>query len=105
MEAIIETGGKQIVVREGEKLRVERIKSDSETVVFENVLLLKDKDKVIVGSPYIKGAKVFAKLLGEEKGKKIIVFRKKAKTGYKKKRGHRQIYSIIQIDKIKVEEN
>ncbi len=105
MEAVIEVGGKQLLVKEGDRIEVERIKMEGESVLLDKVLLVKKDDKVLVGEPYIEGAKVVAKSLGEKKGKKIIVFRKKAKTGYKKKRGHRQIYTLLKIEKISLEEN
>lgn len=101
MYAIIETGGKQYKVSEGDVVFVEKLTNEvGETVVFDKVLVVSNEDKLTLGSPYVKSAKVDAKILNHGKDKKIIVFKYKSKKGYKKKQGHRQPNTKIQIEKI-----
>lgn len=101
MYAIIETGGKQYRVQEGEVLFVEKLTAEEgEAVVFDKVLAVSSEDDFTVGSPVIKGASVNAKVLGHGKDKKIIVFKYKPKKGYRRKQGHRQPYTRVQIEKI-----
>ena len=101
MYAIIETGGKQYKVREGDVLFVEKISADEEqTVVFDKVLAVSDDKDLTFGTPFVDGASVDAKVLGHGKGKKITVFKYKPKKGYRKKQGHRQPYTKVQIEKI-----
>jgi len=97
--AVIKTGGKQYKVREGEELLVEKLK-DEKAVTFSEVLLVADGKDVKIGTPFIDKAKVEAKVLSEEKGKKVIVFKMKAKKRYRKKTGHRQKYTKVKIEKI-----
>lgn len=105
MFAILETGGKQYRVEPGDIIEVERIDQSKITkqnkVNFDSVLLIKDQD-VHIGQPYVANGRVEAKILEELKNKKIIVFKKKAKKGYKKTRGHRQIIHRIEIEKIEL---
>ena len=99
--AIIETGGKQYKVTPGQIVDVERLDvAEGNIVDLDRVLLIADGDRVIVGTPTVDGAKVVATSQGEGKGKKIIVFRYKPKTRYRKKTGHRQLYTRLAIDKI-----
>ncbi len=101
MYAIIETGGKQYRVQEGQTIKVEKLpKPAGETVEFDRVLLLSDTDNVKVGTPYVEGAKVTAKVLETAKDKKVLVFKKKPRKGYKRLRGHRQFYTKVQIENI-----
>ena len=101
MYAVIETGGKQYKVREGDVLFVEKIPADEdETIVFDKVLAVSNDEDLTFGTPYVQGASVNAKVLGHGKGKKIIVFKYKPKKGYRKKQGHRQPYTKVQIEKI-----
>lgn len=101
MYAIIETGGKQYRVQEGDVLFLEKITSEEgETVVFDKVLAVSNGGELTVGSPTVEGVSVSAKVLGHGKGKKIIVFKYKPKKGYRKKQGHRQPYTKVQIEKI-----
>lgn len=101
MYAIIETGGKQYKVQEGDVLFLEKIASkDGETVVFDKVLAVSDGGNLTVGTPTVAGASVSAKVLGHGKGEKIIVFKYKPKKGYRRKQGHRQPYTKVQIEKI-----
>lgn len=98
--AIIKTGGKQYKVAEGDVLSVEKLEHEGDKVVFDEVLLWTDEKDIKVGKPFIPGAKVEAKVIEEGKGKKKMVFRFKAKTRQRKKKGHRQPYTRVQITKI-----
>ncbi len=98
--AIIKTGGKQYKVQEGDTLSVEKLVHETDKVTFDQVLLVvKDKDTK-VGKPMVSGAKVDAKVIEDAKGKKKMVFRYKSKTRQRKKKGHRQPYTKVQITKI-----
>lgn len=97
--AIIKTGGKQYKVSEGDVLSVEKLIHEGEEVTFEEVLLVSN-GKIQVGKPLVSGAKVTAKVIEEGKGKKKMVFRYKSKTRQRKKKGHRQPFTKIQILKI-----
>ncbi len=105
MFAILETGGKQYRVEPGDIIEVERIDhskiSNQNKVSFDSVLLIKDQD-LHIGQPYVKNGRIVAKILDEFKDKKIIVFKKKSKKGYKKTRGHRQLLHRIEIEKIEL---
>ena len=100
MYAIIATGGKQYKVSEGDVIRVEKLGAEAGSeVTFDQVLAVSDK-KLKVGSPVVDGASVTATVVGEGKGKKVIVYKYKSKTGYHKKNGHRQAYTEVKIEKI-----
>lgn len=103
MFAVIKTGGKQYKVSEGDTLLVEKLAHDGNTVKFEDVLLIADGDSVQIGQPLLSGASVAAKVLEDGKAEKKIVFRYKNKTRYRKKKGHRQPYTKVQITKITAE--
>ena len=99
--AIIRTGGKQYLVSAGQKLKIEKLDArEGEKIVFDEVLLVSDDKKTDVGTPYIKSAKVEAKVLKQGRTKKIIVFKYHAKTRYRKKKGHRQSFTEVEIIKI-----
>jgi len=101
MYAVILTGGKQVKVEEGNTIRVEKLaKEIGDTVTFEQVAAIGDESGLTVGAPFVEGATVTAKVLGEGKGKKIRVFTYKPKCGQKKARGHRQPYTKIRIESI-----
>ncbi|MGI6097096.1 MAG: 50S ribosomal protein L21 [Dethiobacteria bacterium] len=101
MYAIIESGGKQYRVEEGSKIRVELLDAaEGEEVVFDRVVAVKDGETLKVGTPYLEGVKVTGKVLENGKGKKIIVFKYKAKKNYRRKKGHRQPYTAVSIEKI-----
>ncbi|MGI6064869.1 MAG: 50S ribosomal protein L21 [Bacillota bacterium] len=101
MYAIIETGGKQYKVAEGDVLRVEKLPVEPEqTVEIEKVLAVNKDGAMSVGSPVVPGAKVVLKVLEHGKGKKIIVFKYKAKKNIRKKQGHRQPFTKVQVEKI-----
>ena len=102
MYAIIETGGKQYRVSEGDVLFIEKLEVMPETdVIFDKVIMLADGNKVKVGTPYVKGAAVTAKAIKNGKAKKITVFTYKPKKGKQRKLGHRQPYTKVEITKIK----
>ncbi len=102
MQAIFVTGGKQYKVSEGDVIFVEKLELEGETVEFDNVLMTIDGDNVTVGTPSVAGAKVTAKLIKNGKSKKIMVFKFKAKKNYRRRQGHRQPYTKLQIEKISV---
>jgi len=99
MQAVIRTGAKQYLVKPGDVINVELLKSaEKDEVEFDDVLMVSDsQDNVRVGAPNVEGAKVIGKILGEMKGKKIVVFKFKRRKGYRKKQGHRQKYSSVEI--------
>ena len=101
MLAVIKTGGKQYIVSPKQKIKIEKLnkKEDSE-ITFNEVLLLEKNRKIEIGTPLIKGTKVIGKVVSQGKGKKIIVFKYKAKKRYKVKKGHRQPFTEVEITKI-----
>ena len=100
MTAIFVTGGKQYKVSEGDVLFVEKLTAEAEeTVVFDEVLAVVG-DEVQIGKPVVEGAKVTAKVLKNGKSKKVIVYKMHPKKGYRRKQGHRQPYTKIQIESI-----
>ncbi len=101
MYAIIETGGKQYKVREGDTLFVEKLpKEPGETVEIDKVLAVGEEGQLKIGSPTVEGAKVTLKVVRHGKGRKIIVFKYKPKKNYRRKTGHRQPFSEVTVDKI-----
>ena len=100
MYAIIETGGKQVKVEEGQTIYIEKLNAEAgETVTFDKVLFV-GGDSVKVGSPVVAGATVTAKVEKQGRQKKITVFKFKAKKNYRRKQGHRQPYTKVVIEKI-----
>ncbi len=103
MFAVIKSGGKQYVVKPGDRLKVEKLEGKvGDTVEIKEVLLVKGEDELKIGHPVLDSAKVVAEILEQGRAPKIIVFKKKPKKGYKRKRGHRQYYTMIEIKEIKV---
>jgi large subunit ribosomal protein L21 len=101
MYAIIETGGKQLRVRAGDVVQVERLPAaPGEPVVFERVLAVGEGSDLRVGSPYVPGARVVGRLLAQEKAPKVVVFKYRAKVNYRRKQGHRQLLSRVRIEQI-----
>ncbi len=101
MISVIRTGGKQYIVSPGDKITVEKLdKKEGEKVEFDKVLLKEDNGKVVLGTPYIEGTKVVGKSLGEKRGEKKVIFKYKPKKRYKVKRGHKQTYTEVEIEKI-----
>lgn len=99
--AVIKTGGKQYLVKEGDKIKIEKIEGqEGKEVFFNNVLLLQKNGEILIGQPFLENKKVIGKILKQGKGKKITILKFKRKTRYKKKIGHRQPFSEIQIIKI-----
>ncbi len=99
MYAIIETGGKQYRVSEGDILKIEKI-DDNKSVTFGNVLMISDGDNTSYGSPFLASAEVTANVLGTGKAKKVLVFKQKTRKGHRKLRGHRQQQTTVKISKI-----
>lgn len=100
MYAIIATGGKQYKVAEGDIIKVEKLDyEEGKSFDFENVLAVND-GSLKVGTPNVEGAKVSATLIKNAKAKKVIVYKYKRKSGYHKKNGHRQLFSLVKIEKI-----
>lgn len=100
-QAVIETGGKQYLVSPQDKVEIEKLDAQAgDTVTFDKVLLSADGEKVNVGKPYISGAKVTGKVLEQKKGDKIVVFKYRAKSRYRRKQGHRQLQTVVQIESI-----
>ena len=103
MHAIIETGGKQFKVAEGDTLFIEKLPVEAgDNVTFDKVLAILDGDKATFGAPVVDGAKVEASVVKNGKGKKIRIFKYNAKKGYRKRQGHRQPYTKVEIGKISV---
>ena len=101
MKAVIVTGGKQYTVAEGDVLYIEKLNAEAEsTVNFEQVLAVLDGENTKIGTPVVEGATVEAKVVKNGKAKKITIFRYKAKKNEKKKIGHRQPYTKVEITKI-----
>ena len=101
MYAVIETGGKQYKVEAGDVLYVEKLAvEENADVTFDKVIAVGTDDGIKVGKPYVEGCKVEGTVLRNAKAKKIVVFKYKSKKNEKKKQGHRQPYSKVQIDKI-----
>jgi len=99
--AVVETGGKQYRVTVGQTIEVEKLPfAVGEKVELDRVLLVADGDEVKVGQPTVKGAKILATVVEHGKGKKIIIFKYKPKERYRRKKGHRQAYTRLRIEKI-----
>lgn len=101
MYAIIETGGKQYKVEEGQELVIEKLAAEAdETVTVENVLMLNNDGTVTVGKPFVEGAKVTLKVVENGKARKITVYKYKPKKNYRRKKGHRQPFSRVVVESI-----
>ncbi|PMP67663.1 MAG: 50S ribosomal protein L21 [Thermodesulfobacterium geofontis] len=101
MLAVIRTGGKQYIIKPGDRLKVEKIEGEvGNTVEINEVLLVKTDKEIKIGNPLVEGAKVKASIVEQGRSPKIIVFKKKPKKGYKRKKGHRQFYTTIEIKEI-----
>lgn len=103
MHAIIETGGKQYKVSEGDTLFIEKLEVEAgEAITFGKVLAVVDGEKATFGAPIVEGAKVDATVVKNGRGKKIMIFKYNAKKGYRNRQGHRQPYTKVTIGKISV---
>ena len=101
MYAVIKTGGKQYRVQQGDVIFVEKLNAQAdEAVTFDEVLLVGGEDETVVGTPVIEGAKVEGKVLSQVKSRKIVVYKYKAKKNERKKQGHRQPYTKVEITAI-----
>lgn len=101
MYAIIETGGKQYRVQEGDEISVEKLGAEAgEEVVFDKVLVAGEGADVKIGAPYVEGASVKSTVVENGKGQKVIIYKYKSKKDYRKKQGHRQPYTTVKIDSI-----
>ncbi len=103
MYAVVKCGGKQLKVSKGDTVNVERLEAEAgKSVTLEDVLLIGDGDKITVGTPTVKGATVKAKVLEQVRDKKVIVFKKKRRQNYRRKKGHRQYVTVLEIQEISV---
>ncbi|PIU54699.1 MAG: 50S ribosomal protein L21 [Deltaproteobacteria bacterium CG07_land_8_20_14_0_80_38_7] len=101
MYAVITTGGKQYKVKEGEKVRVEKLEGNvGDTLTFDKVLFIGTDAEPKIGAPYLDGVKVDAKISAQDRARKIIVYKKKRRKGFEKRSGHRQPYTELEITKI-----
>ena len=101
MYAVIETGGKQYRVQEGDVVSVEKLGLiEGEGYTFDKVMMVSGEDGVKVGNPYVEGVTVEATTIKEGRGKKVVIYKYKSKKGYHKKNGHRQSYTMLKITKI-----
>ncbi len=102
MYAIIESCGKQYKVAQGDVVFFEKLDTEEgKKVTFDKVVLVSDEGKVQIGNPYVKGIKVEGKVVAHGKGRKIVVFKYKAKKNYRRKQGHRQPYTKVEITSVK----
>lgn len=102
MLAVIKTGGKQYIINPGQKIKIEKIEGgEGSEVIFSDVLLLEKDGKIDVGNPLVKNAKVTGKILSQGKGEKVIIFKYKPKKRYHVKKGHRQLFTEVEITEIK----
>lgn len=100
MYAIIATGGKQYRVSEGDVIYIEKIDAQVDSTVSFDVLLMGNDGDVKIGTPVVEGAKVEGKVVGQIRGEKIVVYKYKSKKNYRRKQGHRQPYTKVEITKI-----
>jgi len=101
MYAIVRTGGKQYQVACGDQVRVEKLEGNvGDTVALEDVLMIVNGDEVTVGQPVVENARVTAKIAEQGRAKKVIIFKKKRRKGYKLKKGHRQSFTALKIEEI-----
>ena len=99
--SVIETGGKQYRVAVGDKIKIEKLEAkEGEGLVFDKVLLKGEEGTVTVGAPYISGAKVEGKVIAQARNKKVIIFKYHSKTRQRKKRGHRQYFTEVEVTKV-----
>jgi len=103
MYAVIKTGGKQYKVEEGQTLRFEKLDGEEGSDIhFKDVLLYSDGDKITLGAPVIENAVVSGNIVEQAKGKKVIVFKYKRRKGYRKMKGHRQLFTAVKISSIQI---
>ena len=101
MYAVLKCGGKQIKVAKGDTVSVERLSAEQgEKVTLDNVLMLVDGDNVTVGAPVVDGATVTASVVEQKRDKKVIIFKKKRRQGYRRTKGHRQYLTVLKIEEV-----
>ena len=101
MFAVIKTGGKQYKVAEGDEIVIEKLTADAgESVTFEDVLMLGDDKKVTIGEPIVAGASVVGTISEQRKGAKVLIMKKRQRNTYRRKKGHRQLETVVTIDSI-----
>jgi large subunit ribosomal protein L21 len=101
MLAVIKTGGKQYLVSPGDKIKIEKVeKKEGDSITFDKVLLVRKNKKLEIGEPFVEKAKVTGKVLEQGKGDKVIVFKYTASARTQVKKGHRQKYTLVEIEKI-----
>jgi large subunit ribosomal protein L21 len=101
MYAIVKTGGKQYQVTNGDQLRVEKLEGAvGDTVELTDVLMVADGENIQIGRPVVENAKVIATIAEQGKAKKVIIFKKKRRKGYRLRKGHRQMYTALKIQEI-----
>jgi large subunit ribosomal protein L21 len=101
MFAVVKTGGKQYIVKEGDIIKVEKLEgNEGDLIELNEVLLIGDTPEIKIGQPLVPNAKVVCSILGQGKDKKIIVFKAKRRKGYHKKQGHRQRYTSLKVNSI-----
>jgi large subunit ribosomal protein L21 len=106
MYAIIESGGKQYRIAEGVAIKLERLSAaEGEDIRIAEVLAVNDGNNTIIGNPYVAGAYIDGKVVSQGRGKKVIIFKYKRRKDYKKKNGHRQLYTELLVEKIHLEES
>ena len=104
MYAIIESGGKQYTIKQGDKIRVEKLAGNAgDNITIGTVLAINDGEHMVTGTPYVAGASVTGKVLTQEKADKVVVFKYKRRKDTKKKKGHRQAYTELLVEKIQLE--
>ncbi|MFZ0451785.1 MAG: 50S ribosomal protein L21 [Desulfatiglandaceae bacterium] len=105
MQAIIKTGGKQYTVAPGDEVKLEKLSGQvGDVVIFDEILMTSDEGGALFGTPFLADSRVTGKILRQGREKKILVFKYKRRKGYRKKRGHRQFFSLVRIDQIDVPE-
>jgi large subunit ribosomal protein L21 len=103
MYAIVNTGGKQYKICEGETLRIEKIAGDvGSPVEFKNILMVSDGENTAIGKPFLENAFVKGHIVEQGKAKKILVFKYKKRKRFRRKQGHRQLFTGVTIDKIEI---
>jgi len=103
MYAVIKTGGKQYKISEGDLLKVEKIDGETGDIIeLKEVLMIADGDEIEIGTPVLSNASVVSEIVKHGKAKKIIVFKSKRRKGYRKKQGHRQLYTNLMIKEIRM---
>ncbi|MCZ7585100.1 MAG: 50S ribosomal protein L21 [Deltaproteobacteria bacterium] len=102
MYAVIETGGQQYKVKEGDTLKVERLDGDvGSKLTFDKILVIGDEGDTKLGRPYVDGARVESEIVAQDRHRKVIVFKYRRRKGYQKKQGHRQPFTKVRITKVK----